>query len=432
MLITDAAAGAANATGEHALAIALSRRAIELVDARAEPLRAGLLHARLARFLHQAGRGDEARRLSAHAVELTPREPTRERALVLEAHARLLLLAGRVGAARPAVEEAIAIARALGARDVEASALSTRVITLHGSADAAAAAGREALQAARAAGDPQTLLRAHVNAAEALDQAGQVPDAIDLAQAGVEEARRVGADRGLGTGLRSYVAHRLVKLGRLDEAATVVEDALRWSPSGVDAASLHQTAAVIAAHRGDADAAAAAVARSKPHAVEAGAGMWNVRGAVALAEVALWARDADRACAIVDDAFAALARRRVRPVLGAALLARRLGAGRPGLARPRAAGLRRGGGGAGRRGRVARATRRAAGRRAAARAGRPPGAGASGARSAGGRRRTPSRGRRPGAVGGRSGFASPSPCARGAKPKRCSAARGIGRPPPSA
>ena len=305
--ITDAAAGAANATGEHALAIALSRRAIELVDARTEPLRAGLLHARLARFLHQAGRGDEARRLSAHAVELTPREPTRERALVLEAHARLLLLAGRVGAARPAVEEAIAIARALGARDVEASALSTRVITLHGSADAAAAAGREALEAARAAGDPQTLLRAHVNAAEALDQAGEVPDAIELAQAGVEEARRVGADRGLGTGLRSYVAHRLVKLGRLDEAATVVEDALRWSPSGVDAASLHQTAAVIAAHRGDADAAAAAVARSKPHAVEAGAGMWNVRGAVALAEVALWARDADRACAIVDDAFAALA-----------------------------------------------------------------------------------------------------------------------------
>ena len=113
VLITDAAAGAANATGEHALAIALSRRAIELVDARAEPLRAGLLHARLARFLHQAGRGDEARRLSAHAVELTPREPTRERALVLEAHARLLLLAGRVGAARPAVEEAIAIARAV-------------------------------------------------------------------------------------------------------------------------------------------------------------------------------------------------------------------------------------------------------------------------------------------------------------------------------
>ena len=35
--------------------------------------------------------------------------------------------------------------------------------------------------------------------------------------------------------------------------------------------------------------------------------MWNVRGAVALAELALWARDAGRACAIVDEAFAALA-----------------------------------------------------------------------------------------------------------------------------
>ena len=305
--VTESAAGVANATGEHALAIALGTRAIELVDAGADPLRAGVLHARLARFLHEAGRGEEARRLSARAVELIPREPTRERALVLEAHARMLLLAGRVDAARPVVEEAIAIARGLGARDVEAAALSTRVITQHGSADAAAEAGREALQAARAAGDPETLLRAHVNAAEALDQAGDVQAANDLAQAGVEEARRLGVERGLGTSLRGYVAHRLVKLGRLDEAAAAVEDALRSSPSGVAAASLHQTAAVIAARRGDAEAAAAAVARSKPHAAEAGAGMWNVRGAVALAELALWARDAGRACTIVDEAFAAMA-----------------------------------------------------------------------------------------------------------------------------
>ena len=127
--------------GQHAEAIALARRAIELVDAQAEPLRAGLLHARLARFLQDAGRGAEARELSAHAVALIPREPTRERALVLEAHARLLLLSGRVGAARPAVEEAIAIARSLGARDVEAAALTTRIITLQGDVDAAAAAG---------------------------------------------------------------------------------------------------------------------------------------------------------------------------------------------------------------------------------------------------------------------------------------------------
>ena len=266
-----------------------------------------MLHARLARFLNDAGRGAEARELSARAVELIPREPARERAVVLEAHARLLLLAGRIGAARPAVEEAIAIARSLGARDVEAAALSTRVIALQGDVEAAAAAGREALRAARDAGDPEALLRAHVNAAEALDQAGRVQDAIDLAQAGVEEARRLGVERGLGTTLRTYVAHRLVKLGRLDEAAGAIDDALRWSPSGVSAASLHQTAAVIAAHRGDAAAAEAAVARSKPHAAEAGAGMWNVRGAVALAELALWAGDAERACAIVDEAFAALA-----------------------------------------------------------------------------------------------------------------------------
>jgi ATP/maltotriose-dependent transcriptional regulator MalT len=303
--VTDAAAHAANATGEHALAIALAQRAIELAGD-ADPLRAGVLHARLARFLHEAGRGGEARQRSARAIEVTPREPSRERALVLEAHARLLLLAGQVGEARPVVDEAIAVARRLGARSIEAAALSTRVIALQGDVDAALAAGTDALDAARAAGDPETLLRAHANASEALDQAGDVQAAIDLARAGVEVARQLGAERGLGTTLRAYVAHRLVKLGRLGEAETEIGEALLMSPSGVTAASLHQTAAVIAAHRGDGDAARRAVDRSAPHAAEPGAGMWNVRGAVALAELALWDGEAERAAAIVTGAFAAL------------------------------------------------------------------------------------------------------------------------------
>ena len=67
--ITVGAATAARAAGEHQLAVALSTRSIELVDARRDPLRAGLLHARLAQCLSEAARGELAM--------ISPRRPLR-------------------------------------------------------------------------------------------------------------------------------------------------------------------------------------------------------------------------------------------------------------------------------------------------------------------------------------------------------------------
>ena len=52
----------------------------------------------------------------------------------------------------------------------------------------------------------------------------------DLALEGVEAARRTGAERGVGAHLKGNVAVRLVKLGRLEEAAALVDDALRPRP----------------------------------------------------------------------------------------------------------------------------------------------------------------------------------------------------------
>jgi tetratricopeptide (TPR) repeat protein len=171
--IASAAACAAGASGEHGVAVALAEQAVGLVDAAAEPVRAGVLQARLAHNLQDGGRGDEARLASERAVALLPPDPTPERARVLESHARLLLLGARIEPARAPVDEAIAIARALGLRDVEAAALTTNVISLHGRATEAVAAGEEALRPARDAGDPETLMRAHANASEALEQAAE-------------------------------------------------------------------------------------------------------------------------------------------------------------------------------------------------------------------------------------------------------------------
>ena len=71
---------------------------------------------------------------------------------MLESHARLLALTGRALEARPPIDEAIAIARERGDLDVEAAALATRVIVQQGHAEAALAAGREALARRAAVG----------------------------------------------------------------------------------------------------------------------------------------------------------------------------------------------------------------------------------------------------------------------------------------
>ncbi len=302
--ISGSAAAAAMAAGESELAIALCGRAIESVDGHAEPLRASVLRARLARCFEEAGRGDEARQQSAQAVAMLPAEATPERAQVLEAHARLLLLGARIEEAREPIEEAIATARALGLRDVEAEALTTRVITMHGRTEEAMEAGQAALLAARDGGDLEILVRAHVNAAEALEQAGRLEQATGLAREGVEVARRAGVERVRGAQLKADSARRLVKLGRLEQAQEEIAEALRGAPVGLPAATLHQTAATIAAHRGDADRAESSAGLARAHTLDAGGGMWNARGAAAMAEVELWRGEAGRACEVVDEALA--------------------------------------------------------------------------------------------------------------------------------
>lgn len=306
--LTAAAARAARASGERELAIALAGRAVDLADPltdpKGDPVRTGLLTIGLAQCLQDAGRGEEARRLSAQALEVIPPQPSPARVLVLERHARMLLLGGNVAEARGPVDEAVEVARVLGLGAAEAAALTTKIIALHGRTEEAVAAGRLALRTAEEFGDPETLLRAYVNAAEALDQAGEFEAAIALAREGVAVSARVGVERVDGAHLKGDIAHRLVKLGRLDEALALVTETQRTAPSGTVAASLHQTVAVVSAHRGDAAAATGAAQLAGMAADDAGGGMWRSRADAACAEVELWRGEAERAATIVDEALA--------------------------------------------------------------------------------------------------------------------------------
>jgi DNA-binding CsgD family transcriptional regulator/tetratricopeptide (TPR) repeat protein len=297
--LAERAAEAASAAGEAQLAIALAHEAVEL----AGPERAAEQHARLARLLWDAGRGREALAASERALQLIAPGRTVARACLLESHARLLLLTGQAAHAVPVIEEALAVAREQGALDVEAAVLATRVIALQEDADVLIEAGAEALQAAKRHGDADTLMRAYINAAEALDHRGRVSDAIELGREGVQAAERLNLERVMGVHMQGEIACRLLRLGRSDEAASTIADGLRAVPEGAAAVALHDSAAVIAARRGDPSGVAAETAFSRANADEAGSGQSIGRGTAALAEVALWQHDAERAWSVVDTAL---------------------------------------------------------------------------------------------------------------------------------
>ena len=104
--------------------LALATRALGQIDAAAEPLRAGVLLERLCYYHWLASDRSAAMAAIERAVATVPAEPpTRERARVLAAHGRELMLVGRQSQAMARCEEAIAVARQVGARAEEGHAL---------------------------------------------------------------------------------------------------------------------------------------------------------------------------------------------------------------------------------------------------------------------------------------------------------------------
>ena len=102
--------GAAPRAVEHA------RRAIELVGAE-DPHRVALLHVRLGEYLYETGSNDAALAALERAVELVPAElASPERAFALGSLAGGLMVAWRYAESLPISEQALALARDLGAR----------------------------------------------------------------------------------------------------------------------------------------------------------------------------------------------------------------------------------------------------------------------------------------------------------------------------
>ena len=247
------AADAAYLSGQNQRAVTMARSALELLDPDAEPVAAGLAHARLGRYLLADAELLPALAEYRSAATLLPTEPSAARASILAGEAHILMLQGEAAEARAPCEEAIRVAQEVGAAGVECDALNTlgAVLVQLGAIEDGVQALRRGQQLAMDLGALEELRRAHINLGQALDDAGRLQEAAEVARDGWERLRpRIGTAAAF---LAAEAGLRLIRLGHWDDALAVLVDAeetARPSPfAGMVAAAL----AWIEALRGDLD-----------------------------------------------------------------------------------------------------------------------------------------------------------------------------------
>jgi DNA-binding CsgD family transcriptional regulator/tetratricopeptide (TPR) repeat protein len=279
-------------TGAPPRAVELAQQAIELVGD-GDPPRAALLHEGLGRYLHDSGRGDAAFAVIERAVELAPAQPpSPERAQVLAILGNVLMVNWRFDEAVPACEQALAVARAVGASAAEILALRA-----FGSCLAYTGRGGEgiaqlwlALRLAEERSDPNAH-HAYVSLTDVLTMLGRPRESARLAATALEALHRYGRDP---TTLVANQVEALVAIGEWDQADRISAAALRAMTASVPHQPLIHRAS-LEVGRGDFDAARAHLQAAAPTVhVDADVATYDAY----LAEFALWERrwvDADEA-----------------------------------------------------------------------------------------------------------------------------------------
>lgn len=222
---------------EPARAVTHIQAAIRLVDEAVDPVRSGLLYERLGRYAWIAGQGDLSKEAYRSAMRIIPTDPPSEaRARAVAGLAQILMLGGRFEESRALADEALVLARAVGARDIEGHASNTR--GLDRAALGEVEEGLEdlgtALAIAQEVGIVDDIGRAYANRIWVLDVAGRLEEAIEEAEIGVAISERLGMMRVFGAHLLCGVADYQYRLGRWDEAEQAVRRAEERGSAGIN------------------------------------------------------------------------------------------------------------------------------------------------------------------------------------------------------
>jgi DNA-binding CsgD family transcriptional regulator len=252
--LVSLAARAHGLDADESHSIKLFEQALGEVDERSEPHRVAGLLAELASARWALGQANAAREDLDRALALLPEsEPTPERARILEAKARFLLLQGRFAESRDAADEALRAAEAAGVADTEALVLNRLGLCLFflGEEERGDEVMRESLELARKSGSNDQLATAFVNYSDALHLAGRGEEAAKLAAQGEREITPGDRSALWVAAARSEI---LFFLGRWDEAEAVLPAKNRGEGSATLANLLLRRASLMLG-RGDTEGA---------------------------------------------------------------------------------------------------------------------------------------------------------------------------------
>ena len=275
--------------GDYRVAVELGVEAIALVDPSTDPARAAALQERQRWFLWEAGDRVAAAAAVAEAERLIPADPpSATRARILAHHAGILMLSGRFAESVPFAEEAIEVARVVGAPADEALALGVLGwdLALSGRVDEGIERVRAGLAIADDLGGAEGIALGATNLAVLLDRVGRTADALETAAAGWERVRDLGVERTYGGLLLAIAAKAAIALGRWDAAHTFLRLGLASGPIGAPGIRLHIQQGRLETFRGDLVGAGEALAEAR--AADEAAGGTEDRPALlaALAELA--------------------------------------------------------------------------------------------------------------------------------------------------
>lgn len=167
-------------------------------------------------------------------MRILPAEPSAERARVLAYYAQTLMLTGRWRDAWRRAEEALAVARTVGARAEEGHALD-----ILGCCTENPDYLVEALRIAEEVGNAEGIVRAYLNLGVVLWSRGdRGREALEVARRGLAVARELGLEQSMGSFLAANLADGLFDLGEWGACARVLAEALE-----------RETAAAFVLHR---------------------------------------------------------------------------------------------------------------------------------------------------------------------------------------
>jgi DNA-binding CsgD family transcriptional regulator len=233
-------------------AVALIREALKSVDANVDPVRAGMLQDRLGRYSWLAGDALTALEACREAVRLVPAQPpTLERARVTAGLGQILMVEAFGRESLPICEEAIAAARAVGAREIEGHALNSLGydLLLIGDADRGLAYLHDAREIADELGSVDDVDRADGNIADAMNATGRFADAAAMAADAIAWTEERGASM-FGAFVVCEGIYGLFRLGRWQEASELLDRASVLEAPGVAEIFMNERRVLLEVARG--------------------------------------------------------------------------------------------------------------------------------------------------------------------------------------